>query len=213
MAAEVLEPAIAARVDALGRRMKWTALMALMALGTTFGLDGAALYLARRWSAQRVAEGIEARRFTLLDERGKARAVLAVEENGAATLSFIDTGATRRASVGVGSDGVPALGLGDGHGTLRAALAVDGDGRSSIGFFDGERNLRARLGVGPDGTPALNILDDAQRERVLLSVEPGRSLLRIADRAGQTRIGLGLSAGSPGIVVFDEDGAPIRRLP
>ena len=191
MAAEVLEPAIAARVDALGRKMKWAAFMALTALGTTFGLGGAALYLAHRWSAQSVAEGIEARRFTLLDERGKARAVLAVEENGGATLSFIDALGTRQTSVGVGSDGVPVLSA----------------------SFDGERNLRARLGVGPDGTPALNNLDDAQRERVLLSVEPGRSLLRIADRAGQTRIGLGLSAGSPGLVVFDEDGAPIRRLP
>jgi len=200
-------------VDALGRRLRWTALMALTALGTTLGLGGAGLYLARRWSVQHVTEGIQARRFTLLDERGKARAVLAVEDNGAATLSFLDVLGARRASVGVGSDGVPALGLGDGHGTLRAALAVDDDGRSSIGFFDGERNLRARLGVGPDGTPALNILDDAQHERVLLSVEPGRSLLRIADRAGQTRIGLGLMAGSPGIVVFDRDGTPVRQLP
>jgi hypothetical protein len=213
MAAEAPDPAIAAGIDALGRRLKWTTLIALTTLGTTLGLGAAVIHLARRGPSRDGTGGIEGRRFTLLDERGKARAILGVEENGAATLSFVDSLGTHRASVGVGPEGVPALGLGDGHGALRAALAVDGDGRSSIGFFDAQRNLRARLGVGPDGTPALNILDDAQRERVLLSVEPGRSLLRIADRSGQTRIGLGLSAGSPGIVMFDEGGAPIGRLP
>jgi hypothetical protein len=118
-----------------------------------------------------------------------------------------------RATLGVGADGLPALGLGDAAGVLRAAVALGADGGSSLGFFDPRQNLRARFGLRGDAVPALDIFDDAQRDRVLMSVEPGRSLLRIADRSGQTRIGLGLAAGDPAIVVFDEHGTPTSRFP
>ena len=46
--------------------------------------------------------------------------------------------------------------------------------------------------------------------RLSLKTEPGRSLLRIADRWGRTRIGLRLAARAPGIVVFDGNGVAIK---
>lgn len=203
---------VASRVEALERRLKVIVVVTLAAAAMV-GLAGAAVFLT--WSAGfRLRQGgIEARRFALVDEHGRPRAVLSVQENGAASLYLTDGKGTPRATLGVGKDGVPALGLGDEDGTLRAAMAVAADGGCSLGFFDGHQNVRARLGLRPDAVPALDIFDDAQRDRVLLSVEPGRSLLRIADRSGQTRIGLGLSAGSPGIVVFDQNGAPVGQLP
>jgi hypothetical protein len=82
----------------------------------------------------------------------------------------------------------------------------------TLGFFDPHRTLRARFGLRADAVPALDIFDDAQHDRLLMSVAPGRSVLRIADRSGQTRIGL-IAAGDPAIVVFDENGTPMRRFP
>ena len=204
---------VTSRVEALERRLKLIAIATVAAVAASIGLAGTAVYLT--WSAGvRLRQGgIEARRFALVDEHGRARAVLSVQENGGASLYLTDATGTPRATLGVGRDGVPAVGLGDKDGTLRAAMAVAADGGGSIGFLDGHQNVRARLGLRPDAVPALDIFDDAQRDRVLLSVEPGRSLLRIADRSGQTRIGLGLSAGSPRIVVFDENGAPVGQLP
>jgi hypothetical protein len=206
------QASVTARLDTLDRRMKRVAMIGLAGVTASLALAGAALYAASGTRALTQDGVVQARRLVLADGAGRPRAVLATDPNGAASLYLTDTSGRPRATLGVGADGAPALGLGDAGGIVRAAVAVGADGRSSVGFFDPRRNVRARLGLGPDAIPALDMFDDRERDRVLLSVEPGRSLLRIADRSGQTRIGLGLAAGAPGLVVFDESGAPVREL-
>ena len=202
-----------ARIGMLERRVRQISAVAIGLAAASVGAAAAALHGTQSIRAM-VRDGtIEAHRFVLADRAGKPRAVLGLEPSGAANFYLTDTHGTARATLGVGADGVPALGLGDEHGALRAAMAIGTDGASSVGFFDPHRNLRARLGVRADVVPALDIFDEAQRDRVLLAAEPGRSLLRIADRSGQTRIGLGLSAGVPAIVVFDDKGAAIGQFP
>jgi hypothetical protein len=198
-------------VERLERRLRTTsgAMVALVAAG--LGLSAWAVDLS--WHRQPPSMNVEARRFALVDEHGRPRAVLAVQDGGAASLYLTDSRGTPRATMSVAADGTPAIGLGGKNATLRLAMAVSDEGESSIGLFDGDRKLRAKLAVGPDGVPSLNILDDAQHVRALLSVEKNQSLLRIADRAGQTRLGLGLSFGAPGIAVFDRDGSTMARLP
>ena len=204
---------VTARLDALDRRVKRVAMLALAGVGASVALAGAALYAISATRALPRDGVLEARRFVLADGAGRPRAVLATQPSGAASFYITDGRGTPRATLGVGADGVPALGLGDGSGVLRAGIAVGADGGSDVGFFDARHHLRTRFGIGTDELPRLEMLDDAQRARVSLTVAPGRSLLRIADRSGQTRIGLGLSAGAPGLVAFDEDGAPLRRFP
>jgi hypothetical protein len=194
------------RLDVPDRRRRWGSISALVFAGASLGLSAVAFSRSSRGT-------IEVRRLVLTDAHGMGRAVLSVRDDGSAGLYLTDVRGTPRATLGVGADGVPALGLGDRDGMLRVALAVGADGAANLGFFDMQQNVRARLGIRPDAAPALDIFDDAQHDRVLLSVEPGRSLLRIADRSGQTRLGLGLSEGSPGIVIFDPRGGPISRLP
>ena len=198
-------------VERLERRLRRTGGAIVILVAVALGLSAWAVDLA--WRRQAPLADVEARRFALVDERGTPRAVLAVQDGGAASLYLTDSRGTARATMSVGADGTPAVGLGGKDATLRLAMAVSDDGESSIGLFDGDRKLRAKLAVGPDGVPSLNILDDAQHVRALLSVEKNQSLLRIADRAGQTRLGLGLSFGAPGIAVFDRDGSTMMRLP
>jgi len=56
-------------------------------------------------------------------------------------------------------------------------------------------------------------LDDKVRARSVLSVDQERTLLRIADASGRTRVGVGLLYDSPGIAIFDESGATIDKIP
>jgi hypothetical protein len=197
-------------VERLERRLRTTSGAMVALVAAALSLSAWAVDLA--WRGQPPRTSLEAHRFALVDDHGAPRAVLAVD-GGAANLYLTDAQGTPRATMSVAADGTPAIGLGGKDATLRLAMAVSDDGESSIGLFDGDRRLRAKLAVGPDGVPSLNILDDAQHVRALLSVEKNQSLLRIADRAGQTRLGLGLSFGAPGIAVFDRDGSTMMRLP
>jgi len=198
-------------------RLEWRlkyAMVANVALVTVaLTLAGSAFY--RSWIRPPYAPGgnLQVGQLALVDKSGRTRALLLVADDGSASLRLSDSKGQPRATFGVGGDGEPALGLADRDGQLRAAVAVDASGAGSIGFFDHRQRLRARLGLGQEDDPALDFMDDAQRVRALLSIERNESLLRIADQEGRTRIGLGLSLGVPGIIVFDKDGEVVTRIP
>ena len=196
----------------LRRRVHRAEVAAAAALVATLALGVATFtWIHPRDEGRGVA--LRAQQLALVDDEGRTRILLAVRPDGTANASFSDAHGTPRLTVGVGSHGLPALGLGDAEGQMRAAFALDDRAVATLGFLDGHRALRARLGLDGDGVPALTFLDGGQRVRALLSVEDDRSLLRMADRSGQTRIGLGLAFGSPALVVFDEHGATVSKLP
>ena len=118
-----------------------------------------------------------------------------------------------RVTIGVGVNGVPALGMSDRDGKLRAAVAVSAEGAASVGVFDRNEKPRAKLTTDERGAPTLQLLDDQLGIRAVLSTDQERTLLRIADPSGQTRVGLGLSDDAPGIVIFDENGTTIGKIP
>jgi len=61
-----------------------------------------------------VVEEVRARKFTLADENGKARAVLSLDKEGP-NLALLDENGMVRAEMGIGKDG-PWMAMWDRHG-------------------------------------------------------------------------------------------------
>lgn len=213
MTREVVNPelrTVCTQLAALERRHRTLERAALIGIFLALSFGGGALYVAM---VPRPMAEVEARRFTLRDSEGRTRAALTVREDGGASLYVADQSGAPRATIGVSMNGVPALGMSDRDGKLRAAVAVSAHGIASVGVFDRNEKMRAKLATDESGAPTLQLLDDQVRIRALLSTDQERTLLRIADPSGQTRVGLGLSSDSPGIVVFDEIGTMIGKMP
>jgi hypothetical protein len=120
------------------------------------------------------AEVVEAHRFVLRDPDGRARATLALADDGIPRLSFLDGDGEARSALGprhlylAGDDGVaaiklfvnqggtPALRL-EQAGRLRAVLGMTTDGTLALGFYGQDGKGRALLDVGSDGAPGLTL--------------------------------------------------------
>jgi hypothetical protein len=172
--------------------------------------------VSRQASTARPSQSLEGRQIALRDSAGKLRALLGVRADGSVALMLSDAAATPRImmGVGVGPESTPVLALSDNQGRLRAALAVAADGAASVGFLDGSEMVRTTLGTAGNGAPALNLVDDARHVRAALQEDTdGTSLLRLFDRAGQPRVALGLNDDAPSLVMRDENGALLGKLP
>ena len=120
-------------------------------IGGPIGLACVAVLLAL-WA--RPAE-VQARKFVLLDENGKTRALLAMEEFGP-RLSLADAQGKTRAALCVVKTG-PVLNLSDMNGTARAGLAVLKDG-PVLNLDYGNGKTRALL-VVEEGGPGMRLYD------------------------------------------------------
>jgi hypothetical protein len=151
----------------------------------------------------------------LRDPEGRTRALLGVRADGSVALIMSDAEATPRVmlEVGVGPDGASALGLSDSQGRLRAGLPWRRWGRQRR-FLDESQMVRTTLGTAGNGAPALNPVADDRRVRAALQEDAdGTSLLRLFDRAGLPRVALGLNDAAPSLVMRDEDGALLSKMP
>jgi hypothetical protein len=120
-------------------------------IGGPVGLACVAILLAL-WA--RPAE-VQARKFVLVDENGKTRSLLAMEQFGP-KLSLTDAQGKTRVELCVVKNG-PVLNLSDTNGATRAGIAVLKDG-PVLSLDYGEGKTRALLAV-EEGGPGIRLYD------------------------------------------------------
>jgi hypothetical protein len=140
---------------------------------------------------------VNAKQFNLLDENGKVRACLGMQ-NGP-KLVFFDEDGKNRAELTVPKDG-PRLDFSDENGKLRAYLRVSKDGPVLL-FGDENSKPCAYLRVSKDG-PRLALFDASGKPRAYLRVSKDGPVLELGDEKG-LRAGLGAAqiTAPDGVVV------------
>ena len=144
------------------------------------------------------SDDLRATRFTLVDERGAARAALGPSGDGAVGLTLYDRDGHPRAELGVDAAGAANLKLHGPEGEVSAWLAVGRHGAPTLYLHgtsrhrDGVRG-HAELSVDEHGSPVLSLHDRFGQARVLLSLDErtGMATLCCADAHGESRVLLG----------------------
>ena len=169
-------------------------------------LEQALAKLRAELARARPAE-VRARRFILVDEKGKTRAKLDVTEDGPWLGLYDDNGKTR-AVLGMTKDGA-SLDLGDENGNLRAALVMYKNG-PELSLRDENENLRAKLSVDKDG-PELSLCDENENLCAKLAIHKEGPKLRLLVKNGKIRAGLGMMKDGPRLDLGDEMRAVIEQ--
>lgn len=137
-------------------------------------------------AADAVPDVVRAKRFELVDDTGKMRALLAMHPDGSPGLWLLDTAGKARGGLFVATDGRPTLSLYDAAGEPLAMLGVLPDGSWGLWLVDATGTPRAALGVRPNGTSGLALSDAAGEARALLATSAdGSPDLQLRDAAGQ----------------------------
>jgi hypothetical protein len=217
------------RLEGSNRRLK-------SGMATTFlALAGLVLLGAQGRGGGGLAGRIEAEHFVVKDAAGNVRAVLGVNPNGGAGLSF--TGLTR-VHVGVSADDIAGLQLLDGAGKSRGGMALSPSGTVSLELRDPTQKAHLVLNVTKEGVPSLRLLDADDKERVSLVAladgtvgvlvadktgrprealavrEDGSAGVDLLDAVGSTRLGLALKPdGTPSLTLYGEKNQVLQRLP
>lgn len=138
----------------------------------------------------RPANVLQADRFVLVDQSGRALATLGPDTNGLPGLSIKDTSTGKervwlglwgrgkevglglydqnqkeRSRLGILADGTTRLSINDDSGNLRAWLGQSGNGKESgVGFYDGNEKERAWMGVAGGTAPRVIFYDANHKE-------------------------------------------------
>ncbi|HJQ66483.1 MAG TPA: hypothetical protein VJ816_08910 [Gemmatimonadales bacterium] len=165
-------------------------------------------------AALAVAAELRAKRFLLVDDVGKVRAVLGTAARGAVRLGLLDSNDKFRSIFTVDADGVPRLEMLGPDETRRAVLGVYSN-RSGLALFGDAARGGAILDVAADGTATLGFTDKDERTRAGLVLRAdGTALLSFNDATERTRAALGAgSDGGPGLGMWDGDGKRIWQAP
>ena len=122
-------------------------------------------FLGGRLAAPPVPEAgaiTRAQLFQLVDQAGRQRGRLGVDEHGAAQLAlFGPDGALPRVSLAATPQGGAELELGDGQGQSAVGLKADQDARNIALYHEGK--LRLELEVQKNGEAAVNLYDKGNR--------------------------------------------------
>ena len=157
---------------------------------------------------------IRAKRFLLVDDVGKLRAVLGAATRGAVSLGLLDNDDKIRAVLIVDANGIPRLDLLGADETRRVVLSVFPN-RSGLGIFGEGARGGAVLDVAADGTASLGLTDKQEHARAGLQLRAdGTVLLNFNDTSEKVRAALGLGTdGAPGLGIWDKDGKRIWQAP
>jgi hypothetical protein len=134
------------RLEAQHQRLKWSlAAMLLLMLGEALAI----LYLLLPVSSWlRLPREVEANRFVLVDERGRARAELILDQGP--RLQLLSADGTARATLWVNREGASSLILLDNkNGASRNAVLSAHDDRTALSFVD-EQGTRLMLQASKD---------------------------------------------------------------
>jgi hypothetical protein len=156
---------ILARLTRLERQnRRWQAVSTLAVL-----ICGMVLLVgAGRSEEPNIAKEIRARQFVLVDERGTVLARLGALPHGAMGLGFYDAGKKSRVLLAVDPDGASSLSLIGRDGQSSLLLKADGEGAAGLRLFDKRWKIRASLATWPDGSPFLQLSDRDGKDRALL---------------------------------------------
>lgn len=148
----------------------------------------AGIFLGDENTAQAQGKGSErkviaANKFILEDERGRKRAVLAIDKDGV-SLALFDENGKLRALLDT-SNNRPGLALYDENTNTRAVISLDKD--------NANLSLHGKRGEGggvmlavSEGRPALVLLDERSKPRIGLAFDKGRGpLLQMLDEKGK----------------------------
>ena len=179
-------------------RARWAVLAAAACLVVA---AVAVAYAAGQVKAAKVlaADVVRAKRFELVDEKGRVRVVLSTELLGDHGKSFGWRGAN-----------FPGLSLYDENGREGVALSVRPDGGGVLNL-DQKGESRANLNVLADGSPCLSLRNDSGKEQAVLTVEPdGKARLYLADGEETARVNLMvLPDGRPGMTLLEQHARPV----
>lgn len=172
---------------------------------------------------------MQAQLFQLVDQAGRPRGRLGVDEHGAARLTLFGPEGANRVSLAATSQGGAELELGDGQGQsaivlkaepqdarnlalyqegkLRLALEVQKDGEAAVNLYD-KANRAITLGLTPPGDPHLIFYGEGQKAALeAVSKKNGDRSLKLLGKNGTPRVVLGLKNDKQAALgLFDRQG-------
>ncbi len=208
------------------RRSKLGAVVVVSCLVVT---AAAVAYAAGKAKASPVPEVLRAKRFEVVDSRGRVWAVLSAPDETASSISglvlFGEDG-QEHASLGVDP---PQLALRNTNFKGSAGLELSPQGVASLVLWSrqDDKTSRVGLGVAPDGAVGLSLSDREGKERAVLELrEDGSPRLGMFDGRGEGHAGGWVRAtanprvlvtldtqGNPQLQCVDKDGRSVWRAP
>jgi hypothetical protein len=162
---------------------------------------------------------VRASAFVLVGADGAPRASLAVRENGAVSIQFLDGAGALRSMLG--EAGLVVRDTDGQTGRLFVGLVPTGASAGSVGtyVFGSSGSLRLFSGVSPTSDPNVQVVDaNGMTPRISFGITAdGRSGLGVRDNTGTPRVRLGQAATGPNVnfevTLLDADGQVIAVLP
>jgi hypothetical protein len=138
----VSDPAVAAALRALERRVRWlTALCVFLSIGW-------ALLVAQRWLRSPV---VSAQRFVVQDAGGHVRAEMGVNGGNEPVLRLNNAAGKERVLMGLRPDGTIEMRLTDHRHEHRASLFLNGDGWPALVLSAPDGRSLVRVDTGSEG--------------------------------------------------------------
>jgi hypothetical protein len=176
---------------------------------------------------------VEAQSFVLRDDCGRGRAVLAMLDTGPG-LTLLDAAEQVKLVLGLG-EGKRFLELWGANGCSNLTLSME-DNQPKLAFYDNSGRCRLALELATEDKASFELWGDNSRSNLTLSMEGNQPELGFYDDSGHCRVALELAAdgpclrlfdakdrcramveldsdGEPSVVVYDENGQEIQRLP
>src|SRR5437867_10268562 len=161
-----------------------------------------------------VVNEFRAKRFVLVEDTGKVRAVLGAATRGAVSLELLDNDGKVRSVLIVDSNGTPRLEL-FGADEARRIVLSPFPNRSGRAIFGEAGRGGAILDVVADGAASLGLTDNRERSRAGLQLHSdGTTLLNFNDTSVKVRAAFGVGAdGVPGLGIWNKEGKRIWQAP
>jgi hypothetical protein len=146
-----------------------------------------------------IPDEIKAKKFTLVDDNGKGRAVLGIWKGLPGLVFFSEAGELR---VGLlDAEKLPSLGFQDENGKTRLVLGTSKEQGPFLELCDENGKTRVRL-----LSSALGLYDEGGKPKVVLGVSEKGSLFSLSGE-GKSEIRLGMAdARNPFLSLADEEG-------
>jgi hypothetical protein len=168
----------------------------------------AVLGLLLMGQAPTASQEVRAQKFTLVDPKGLARAVLLTTPKGDVLFSLNDREKSRepRLVLGTGADGLPFISMRDKEEKLRLTVNVQA-GMPKASFYSSDGKERAWVSVEKDGSPIIGLRDHEGKSRSILTVgSDDTPRLSLAGKDGKPRFVIGGTSEQYGMWFVDTNG-------
>ncbi len=133
-----------------------------------------------------VHDTIRAKRFELVDDRNRVRAMLVWDGEDAAALEFFEDGQIPRVSIGINPEGTGTFTLRDSNGTIRARIGSEqSGGRTVFTIRDSTNRIRAQIAMDENSGVGISLTDQFGQKRASLeTATDGFTSLMMFDKDG-----------------------------